>query len=96
MNGTNLHREGTVRFLTTEAAVYVAIIENPTARLRDIAAQVGCTERTVMNAVTRLDANGFLTRSRDGRRNVYRCDTDKKYLDALTVVADLDAVATVF
>ncbi|MFD9406333.1 AsnC family transcriptional regulator [Streptomyces sp. NPDC059989] len=40
-------------------------------RLRDVATVCGLTERTVQTIVTDLEADGYLRRVRDGRRNRY-------------------------
>ncbi|MEU8436610.1 helix-turn-helix domain-containing protein [Streptomyces sp. NPDC029216] len=58
-------------FLTNHARVLVAIARDPGIRLRDIAAGCGLTERTVQAIVTDLQADGYLSRTRDGRRNRY-------------------------
>ncbi|WP_046775790.1 helix-turn-helix transcriptional regulator [Streptomyces yangpuensis] len=58
-------------FLTNHARVLVAIARDPGARLRDIAADCDLTERTVQGIVTDLQTDGYLTRTRDGRRNRY-------------------------
>ncbi|MFD5623363.1 helix-turn-helix transcriptional regulator [Streptomyces yangpuensis] len=58
-------------FLTNHARVLIAIARDPGARLRDIAADCGLTERTVQAIVTDLETDGYLTRTRDGRRNRY-------------------------
>jgi DNA-binding IclR family transcriptional regulator len=59
------------RFLTNHATVLSYIAANPTARLRDIADRVGITERTVAEIVNELVRAGYLTKSRNGRRNHY-------------------------
>lgn len=41
-------------------------------RLRDVADLVGITERTAQLIVADLEAEGYLTRQRVGRRNRYR------------------------
>ena len=48
-----------------------AISADPTTRLRDIAQTVGITERTASQIVSDLEQAGYLTRSRNGRRNSY-------------------------
>ncbi|MEU5810991.1 helix-turn-helix domain-containing protein [Streptomyces sp. NPDC047718] len=58
-------------FLTNHARVLIAIARDPGIRLRDIAATCDLTERTVQAIVTDLEADGYLTRTRDGRRNRY-------------------------
>ena len=59
------------RFVTNHAHVLECIANDPTARLRDIAATVGITERTVAHIVNDLERAGYLTKARDGRRNRY-------------------------
>jgi Mn-dependent DtxR family transcriptional regulator len=64
------------RFVTNHAHVLEAIATDPTLRLRDIAAAVGITERTVAQIVGELEAAGYLTKTRDGRRNTYEVHED--------------------
>jgi DNA-binding IclR family transcriptional regulator len=59
------------RFVTNHAHVLETIATDPTTRLRDIAAVVGITERTAAQIVGDLEAAGYLTKTRDGRRNRY-------------------------
>jgi predicted transcriptional regulator len=59
------------RFVTNHAHVLEAIAREPTVRLRDIAATVGITERTAAQIVKDLEQAGYLTKTRDGRRNRY-------------------------
>ena len=59
------------RFVTNHAHVLQAIAADPTIRLRDIAETVGITERTAAQIVNELEQAGYLTRTRDGRRNRY-------------------------
>jgi len=58
-------------FLSNYAHVLICLTENPQARMREVADQVGLTERTVLRLITRLDEAGILKRSRRGRRNFY-------------------------
>lgn len=58
-------------FLTNHARVLVTIARDPAVRLRDVALVCGLTERTVQTIVTDLEADGYLRRVRDGRRNRY-------------------------
>jgi DNA-binding IclR family transcriptional regulator len=59
-------------FLTNHARVLVAIAENHSTRIRDIATRCRLTERAVQKIITDLEAGGYLTRTRDGRSNTYR------------------------
>lgn len=58
-------------FLSNYAHVLVCLAENPDARLRDVAARVGITERTTLRLVTQLEKSGILLRLKEGRRNHY-------------------------
>lgn len=64
-------------FLTNHAHVLVAIARDPDARLRDVAARVGITERAAQGIVQDLVSGGYLTRERVGRRNRYEVDAAK-------------------
>jgi hypothetical protein len=59
------------RFVTNHAHVLACIAADPGARLRDIAATVGITERTAGQIVSELEQAGYLTKTRVGRRNTY-------------------------
>jgi len=58
-------------FVTNHARVLACVAAEPNARLRDIAAAVGITERTAVQIVNDLERAGYLTKIRDGRRNQY-------------------------
>jgi DNA-binding IclR family transcriptional regulator len=62
---------GTWTLLTGHGHVLVEIARNPQARIRDISPVVGLTERSVQAIVADLEAGGYLTRTRTGRRVVY-------------------------
>jgi DNA-binding IclR family transcriptional regulator len=64
-------RGGSWTLLTGHGHVLVEVARNPTARIRDISAVVGLTERTVQVVVADLEAAGYLTRTRIGRRTRY-------------------------
>ena len=59
------------RFVTNHAHVLECIAADTSARLRDIAATVGITERTAAQIVKDLEQAGYLTRTRVGRNNRY-------------------------
>ena len=59
-------------FLTNHARVLLCIAHDPGARLRDIAASLGITERSAHSIVTDLTRAGYLIRQKDGRRNRYQ------------------------
>ncbi len=60
------------RFLTNHARVLLCIAHDPGARLRDIAAGLGITERSAYGIVTELAEAGYVVKQKDGRRNRYQ------------------------
>jgi hypothetical protein len=89
--------------LTGHGHVLVEIARNPKARLRDISPIVGLTERSVQAIVADLEAEGYLTRARVGRRTHYSVNHDSPFrhsaqeglrvgplLELLTTMADTD------
>lgn len=58
-------------FLTNHAHVLLCLAADPEARLRDVADQVGITERAVQHILSDLAEAGVVERTREGRRNRY-------------------------
>ncbi len=63
-------------FLTNHALVLLCIARDPGARLRDIAASVGITERSAFGIVSDLAEAGYIVKEKGGRRNRYRVEAD--------------------
>jgi MarR family len=70
---------GSWTLLTGHGHVLVEIARNPEARIRDISAAVGLTERTVQAIVADLEAADYITRSRTGRRTRYTVRHDSQF-----------------
>ena len=62
--------------LTGHGHVLVEIARDPEARIRDIAAAADITERTAQVIVADLEAAGYITRTRVGRRTRYTVNRD--------------------
>jgi DNA-binding MarR family transcriptional regulator len=60
--------------VTNHGHVLAYLAVEPDARLRDVAEQVGITERRAVQIVNDLEQAGYLTRTRVGRRNRYQID----------------------
>ena len=72
-------REGSWTLLTGHGHVLVEVARDSAARIRDIAAVVGLTERTVQAIVADLEAAGYLIRTRVGRRTTYVVNRDSLF-----------------
>jgi len=68
---------GSWTYLTNHSHVLFCLADNPTARLRDVARDVGITERAVQMIVHDLEDAGVLSHRREGRRNVYTVSPDQ-------------------
>jgi DNA-binding IclR family transcriptional regulator len=101
---TRDERDGQWTLLTGHGRVLVEIARNPEARIRDISPVAGLTERTVQAIVADLEAEGYITRTRVGRRTRYTVNPESPFrhraqegfqvgplLDLLTAMADTDA-----
>ena len=72
------HTPATWTFLSNHAHVLVCIHGDPEARIRDIAEQVGITERAAQGLVSDLVEEGYLVKERVGRRNRYSINPDAR------------------
>ena len=64
------------KFITNHGLVLSHIFHNPRTTLKEIANQIGITERTSHKIITNLESAGYIERRKVGRRNVYRVDPD--------------------
>lgn len=58
-------------FLTNHGQLLLCIADEPGLTLREIGERIGITERAAHRIVTELEASGYLSRKRNGRRNRY-------------------------
>jgi len=65
--------------LTGHGHVLVEIARDPEARIRDISAAAGITERTAQAIVADLEVAGYITRTRSGRRTRYTVNTESLF-----------------
>jgi DNA-binding MarR family transcriptional regulator len=64
-------------FLTNHAHVLVLLDRDPDMRMRDLAREIGITERATQRIISELVESGYLTRRRQGRRNTYTLHGDQ-------------------
>ena len=85
------------RFLTNHAQVLLCIAHDPEIRVREISEATGITERAAHRIVAELDTAGYITRTRNGRRNNYTIQSHLPLPDPLArgeKVGDLLSVLT--
>lgn len=81
-------------FLTNHAHVLIAISRSPELRQRDIAHAVGITTGAVQRIINELEAAGYITTERIGRRNRYSIDASKPLRHPLEDQHSIDDLIT--
>jgi predicted DNA-binding transcriptional regulator len=64
-------------FLTNHSHVLILLARNPMMVLREVALQVGITERAVQRIIADLEEEGILEREKVGRQNHYVISTER-------------------
>lgn len=72
--------------------VLVCLARDSDARLRDVAADVGITERAVQKIVRDLQHSGMISVSKQGRRNSYRIENKTKMRHSLEAHCGIGAL----
>lgn len=62
--------------LTNHALILIHVREHPRSTLREIANAVGITERATLSLLRALEAEGIISRRKEGRRNRYWVNLD--------------------
>jgi hypothetical protein len=70
-------------FLTNHATALLCVAQNPGMTLRQVGDCVGITERAAHRIVSDLVDEGYLARTREGRRNRYELRPDVPMRDPL-------------
>ena len=79
-------------FLTNHTHVIVCLSRDSALTVRSLALQIGITERSVQRILAELEEGGVVTRTKDGRRNLYSIDENfqlRHPLEAHHTVGDL-------
>ncbi len=64
------------KFLTNHALVLCLIAQQSRITAREIAATIGITEKATRNIINDLEADGYVTKRREGRGLHYRINPD--------------------
>lgn len=65
-------------FLTNHLHVLVSLSRVPTSRIRDLADEVGITQRAVQRILAELVEDEVINIEKDGRRNIYTINPKKR------------------
>lgn len=79
-------------FLTNHSHVLLCLARNPAMRMREIAREVGITERAVQRIIADLRDEHFIALRRRGRCNVYKIRSNRRLkhpVEAGRTLADL-------
>ena len=71
-------------FLTNHGLVLAVIFQRSHSTVREIGDAVGITERATHKIVRDLEREGYITKSKDGRRNHYTVNPDVPMRDDVT------------
>ena len=66
-------------FLSNHGHVLVHLSRNPDALVREVAAEVGITERSALGILADLQEAGYLKVIKNGRRNRYVVNKNRKF-----------------
>jgi len=79
-------------FITNHGLMLLYISQHPQCTTREMAATIKATERTVHRVIVDLEKEGYITRQRTGKGNIYQINTGhglKHELTRYSVVGDL-------
>lgn len=66
-----------LNLLTTHGLTLVCLAEKPGATTREIAADLGMSERSIQKVVSALDSADYIRKEKVGRQNRYAVNQDK-------------------
>ncbi len=83
-------------FLSNHGHVLVALSRDPQLRIRDLADEVGITERAAQAILSDLEAEGYLTKVKVGRRNHYEVHPDLRFRHPSESAARIGELLAIF
>lgn len=66
-------------FLSNHGHVMIQLNQNPEMKVKDLAERVGITERRTQTILAELEAAGYISVTRNGRRNTYKVNQNLKF-----------------
>ena len=75
LNKNATHSDWT--FFTNHAHVLILLEKNELGTVREMALEVGITERSVIGIINDLEKAGFLEKNKVGRQNIYKLNLNR-------------------
>lgn len=63
-------------FITNHAVVLTFLAKHPSVTARQLALEIGITERAIRKIIADLEAGGYIVKAKEGRRVRYRVKAD--------------------
>jgi len=83
-------------FLSNHGHVLIHIGKNPDALVRDIAVEVGITERRALGILKDLEEAGYISITRHGRRNEYKINPRGRFRHPMEASKPISALLSIF
>lgn len=72
-------KENKWTFLSNYGHILIHLYRNPESKVREIAEEVGITERSTLSILADLETSGYISVQRIGRRNSYTIIENKRF-----------------
>lgn len=66
-------------FLSNHGHALIQLARNPDLKVVELASLIGITERSTLSIISDLEADGYISVERIGRRNSYKVNPRKKF-----------------
>lgn len=84
------------QFLTNHGHVMIYLSRHPDARIRDIALAIGITERSAQTILAELEREGYVSKTKVGRRNHYQVHAELKFRHPQESEQSISALLDIF
>ncbi len=82
--------------MSNHGHMLLAVGQDPTARVRDLAERVGITERSAQQILNDLVDDGYVRRTRSGRRNIYALVSGRPFRHPVEDGQSVDGLLALF
>jgi len=83
-------------FLSNHGHILIHLYKHPDSRVKEVAEEVGITERSALSILADLERDNYITVERVGRRNSYTVNTNKKFRHPSEANQPISALLKIF